>query len=124
MESITQGSRPRPRTQKKKNPRPRTALTRTDRLKAKTGMLEAKDQGHRRKCSQPPPPKKKDLQFFSSNFQNKKVFQNFFQTISKRGKQKRSLQIFSKISGVFQQNFNGSKNSAVLKLKAGQFSRT
>ena len=42
VESRTQGSRPRPRTQK--NPRPKTALPKTDPLKAK-------DQGHRRKCS-------------------------------------------------------------------------
>ena len=43
----------------KKNPRPRTAFSRTD-------PLEAKDQGHRRKCS----PKKKGLQnFFSGNLQ-------------------------------------------------------
>ena len=50
MESWTQGSRPRPRTQKN---------------------FEAKDQGHRRKCS----PKKK-------------VFKIFFQATSKKGLQK------------------------------------
>ena len=65
-------------------------------------------------------------------FSKKKVFQNFFQAISKKGLQnffqaknvfknffsgdlylrrpkKRSLQIFRKVSGVFQRNFNGSK---------------
>ena len=47
-------------------------------------MLEAKDQGHRRKCS----PKKK-------------VFEKIFQAISKRGKQKRSSQIFREVSSVF-----------------------
>ena len=47
MESRTQGSRPR--TQK--NPRTRTAFPKTD-------PLEAKDQGHSRKCST----KKKGLQ--------------------------------------------------------------
>ena len=45
------------------------------------------DQGHTLKCSQ------------------KKVFKNCFQAISKRGKQKRSLQIFCEVSGVFIHNF-------------------
>ena len=40
------------------------------------------------------------------------------------GKQKRCSQIFREVSGVFQQNFNGSKNSAVLELRTWQFSRT
>ena len=40
------------------------------------------------------------------------------------GKQKRYLQIFREVSGVFQQNFNCSKNSAVLEPRTGQFSRT
>ena len=82
----------------------------------RTGMLEAKakDQEHRRKCSK------------------KKVFKNIFQAISK--KKKRSSQKFFKRSpqkNVFQkkfssasQNFNNSKNSAVLEPRTGQFSRT
>ena len=37
---------------------------------------------------------------------------------------KRYLQIFREVSGVFQQNFNGSKTSAVLEPRTGQFSRT
>ena len=68
-------------TKKTPRPRPRTALPRSD-------PLEAKDQGHRRKCS----PKKN-------------VFKIFFQAISKRGKQKRSSQIFREVSGVFLHNF-------------------
>ena len=40
---------------------------------------------------------------------------NFFLAISTCGKQKRSSQIFHKISGVFQQDFNGIENSAVLE---------
>ena len=54
-------------------------------LRPRTDPLEAKDQGHRRKCS----PKKKGFQnFFSGDlkkkvvtnfFQAKKVFKNFFQ---------------------------------------------
>ena len=40
------------------------------------------------------------------------------------GKQKRYLQIFRAVSGVFQQNFNGSKISAVLEPRTRQFLRT
>ena len=43
---------------------------------------------------------------------------------SNKGKEKRYLQIFREVSGVFQQNFNCSKNSAVLEPRTGQFSRT
>ena len=43
---------------------------------------------------------------------------------SKWGKQKRCLQIFREVSGVFQRNFNCSKNSAVLEPRTRQFSRT
>ena len=66
----------------------------------RTEMLEAKDQGHKRKCS----PKKKALhQNFSGNLQKKRLPKNF--------------------SGA-PQNFNNSKNSAVRELRTGQFSRT
>ena len=43
---------------------------------------------------------------------------------SKWGKQKKCSQIFHKISGAFQRNFNCLKNSAVLEPRTGQFSRT
>ena len=43
---------------------------------------------------------------------------------SKWGKQKRCSQIFREFSGVFQRNFNCSKNSGVLEPRTGQFSRT
>ena len=68
----------------------------------RTGMLEAKakDQGHKRKCS----PKKK-------------VFTKIFQAISTK---KRFPKRFSSAS----QNFNNSKNTAVLEPRTGQFSRT
>ena len=67
----------------------------------RTGMLEAKakDQGHKRKCS----PKKK-------------VFTKIFQAISAK---KRFPKNFSSAA----QNFNNSKNSAVLEPSTGQFSR-
>ena len=73
-----EGSRPRLRRQK--IPRPRTALSRTD-------PLEAKDTG-------------------ASVFLNKRssIF-FFFKAISKRGKRKRSSQIFREVSGVFLHNF-------------------
>ena len=54
------------------------------------------------------------------NNNNKKIFQ----AISNRGKQKRSSQIFREVSGVFQLDFNGTKNSAVVEPRTGQFSRT
>ena len=70
--------------------------------------LEAKDtkkfqgQGHRRKCSQ----KKRSSKFFSGE----KGLQNFFFRRSLLEETKtRSLQIFRKVSGVFQRNFSGSK---------------
>ena len=43
---------------------------------------------------------------------------------SKWGKQKRCSQIFREVSGIFQRNFNCSKNSAALEPRTGQFSRT
>ena len=85
-------------------------------------MLEAKakDQGHKRQCS----PKKKGLyKNFLSDFQKKKkkkkkkVFTKIFQAISTK---KRFPKKFSSAS----QNFNNSKNSAVLEPRTGQFSRT
>ena len=83
-------------------------------------MLEAKakDQGHKRKCS---PKKKKGLhKNFSGDLQKKKkkkVFTKIFQAISTK---KRFLKNFSSAP----QNFNNSKNSAVLEPRTGQFSRT
>ena len=86
----------------KKNPRPRsrTALTRTDPLEAKdkNARGQAKDTG-------------------ASVLQNKKVFKTIFQAISKiKGLQKN-------FTGDLQ-NFNNSKNTAVLEQRTGQFSRT
>ena len=84
----------------------------------RTGMLEAKakDQGHKRKC---PPRKKKDLQkIFSGDFpKKKKVFTKNFQAISTK---KRFPKNFSSAP----QNFNNTKNTAVLEPRTGQFSRT
>ena len=81
----------------------------TDPLEAKT---KAKDQGRRRNYS----PKKK---VFKNFFWAKKVFKNFFSgDLYFRKPKKRSSQFFRKVSGVFQQNFNGSK--IVLSSSRGQ----
>ena len=124
VESRTQGSRPRPRTQKnfeaktkdrpsrgqgqgrKKISRPRP---RTDPLEAK-----AKYQGHRRKCS----PKKKGPQNFFQAISKKRSSKFFSGELYLRKPKKDSLQIFRKVSGVFQRNFNGSK--IVLSSSRGQ----
>ena len=95
-------------------------------------MLEAKDQGHKRKCS----PKKK---VFTKIFQaipknkNKKVYTKIFQAISKNKNKKVYTKIFQAISTKqrfpknflsIPQNFNTSKNTAVPEPRTGQFSRT
>ena len=80
----TQGSRPRPRTQNKSEAKPRTALPRTD-------PLEAKDQGHKHKCSlkkrsskiffrrsQKKKRKKRSSKKFFRRFPSKKLLLNFF----------------------------------------------
>ena len=89
----------------KKNPRPRsrprTAFPRTDTLEAKD--RNARGQGPRTQA-----------QVLSKK--KKKVFTKIFQAISTK---KRFLKNFSSAP----QNFNNSKNSAVLEPRTGQFSR-
>ena len=108
VESRTQGSRPRPRT---------------DLLEAK-----AKDQGHRRKCS----PKKKVLKIFFRRSQkkrsSKKFFRRkkssklfFFQAISTWGNQKK---VFADFPLGLPTKFQRFQNSAVFEPRTGQFSRT
>ena len=78
-------------------------------------MLEAKDQGHKHLCS---PEKRSSPKFFKrSPKKKKKVFTKIFQAISTK---KRFPKNFSSAP----QNFNNLKNSAVLKPRTGQFSRT
>ena len=75
--------------------------------RSSTGMLE-KDAGAvilKKKGS--------SKKFFKRS--QKKIFKKIFQAFSERGQLKRDLKIFRKIFGVFHQNFNGSKNSAVLE---------
>ena len=72
-----------------------------------------------------------------ANVLQKKVFKKFFKQSQEKDLQKfcfrrfpfeenkkRSSKIFCEVSCAFQQNFNGSKNSAVLEPRTGQFSRT
>ena len=108
MESRTQGSRPKLRNKKVRGQGQEHSFRGQTLSRPRTGMLEAKakDQGHRRECS----PKKSLQESFSGDLQKRKT--------------KRSSQIFRKVSGVFQQNFNGSKNSALIESRAGLFSRT
>ena len=92
----------------KKNPRPRprTAFPRTDTLEAKDRNARGQGQGPRTQA-----------QVFSKKKKKKKVFTKIFQAISTK---KRFLKNFSTAP----QNFNNSKNSAVLEPRTGQFSRT
>ena len=100
------------------------------RLKAKakdTKNFEAKDRPSRGQGLGP----RTQAQVFSKKkvfknyFQAKKVFKTFFcRRFPLEESKKRSSQIFCEVSGAFQQNFNGSKNSAVLEPRTGQFSRT
>ena len=89
----------------------------------RTGMLEAKakDQGHKRKDTsartQAQGPRKKGLHKNFSGDLQKKVFTKIFQAISTK---KRFPKNFSSAP----QNFNNSKNSAVLEPRTGQFPRT
>ena len=98
----------------------------TKNFEAKAKNRPSRGQGPRTqcKCSK----KKKVFKFFFQAI-SKKVFKNFFQAkkvfkkflsgdLYLRKPKKRSLQIFCKVSGVFQRNFNGSK--IVLSSSRGQ----
>ena len=76
-------------TKKNSRPRPRTAFPRTDTLEAKDRNVRGQGQGPRT---------------LAQAFFKKKNSKNFFQAISKRGKQKRSSQIFREVFGVFLHN--------------------
>ena len=149
MESRTQGSRPRPRTQK--NPRPRTAFPRTDTLEAKD--RNARGQRPRTQAQVLSKKKKKGLhKNFSGDLQKKKkVSTTIFRRSQKKSKKKsKKNKVFHKnFSGDLQkkvftkiflaistkkrfpktflsapQTFNNSKNTAVLESRTGQFLRT
>ena len=88
----------------KKNPRqrPRTAFPRTDTLEAKDRNAQGPGQGPRTQAQM---------------LSKKKVFTKIFQAISTKKR-------FPKNFSGAPQNFNYSKNSAVLEPRTGQFSRT
>ena len=115
----TQGSTPRPRTQKKSEAKAKDSpFPRTD-------PLEAKDRNARGQGQEPRPQaqvisKKKVLKTF---FRRKRSPKFFFRRSPTEENKKRSSQIFREVSGVSQQNFKGSKNSAVLEPRTGLFSR-
>ena len=129
VELRTQGSRPRPRTQKKSEAEAKDSLS-EDRhsrgqgqgqpfrgqtlSRPRTGMLEAKDQEHKRKCS---PKKRSSKIFFRRSPKKKGLHKNFSSDLHKQTFSKK----FFKRSP---QNFNNSKNRAVLEPRTGQFSRT
>ena len=150
MESRTQGSRPRPRprTQKKSEAKAKDSLS-EDRhsrgqgqecSRPRTGMLEAKakDQGHKRKCSPKQQKKRSSQKFFRRSPKNKnkkkRTSQKFFRRSPKNKNKKKGLhknfssdlhkKRFPKNFSSASQNFNNSKNSAVLEPRTGQFSRT
>ena len=100
MESRTQGSRPRPRTQKK--------------FEAKDSLSEDRpSRGQGQECSRPRP--RTQAQVLSKK--KKKVFTKIFQAISTKKR-------FPKNFSGSPQNFNISKNTAVLEPRTGQFLRT
>ena len=130
VESRTQGSRPRPRTQKKSE--------------AKDSLSEDRhSRGQEQECSRPRP-RTKDTS--ASALQKRKIFTKIFQTISIKKNKRPSQKFFRRFpkkkvfTKIFQaistkkrfpknflsapQNFNNSKNSAVLEPRTGQFSRT
>ena len=89
----------------------------------RTDPLEAKDQGHKTQAFS----KKKILKIFMAIsekrflkffFRQKRSSKIFFRRSLLEETKKRSLQIFRKVSGVFQRNFNGSK--IVLSSSRGQ----
>ena len=88
----------------KKNPRPRPAFPRTDTLEAKDRNAQGQGQGPRTQAQVLSKKKKKDLhKNFTGDLHKKRFPKNFSSA---------------------PQNFNNSKNSAVLKPRTGQFSRT
>ena len=105
MESRTQGSRPRPRTQKS--------------FEDKTKDRPSRGQGQRpRTQTQVFSKKKRFSKFFFRPSQKKRSLRIFLGDLYLRKPKIRSLQIFRKVSSVFQPNFNGSK--IVLSSSRGQ----
>ena len=100
VESRAQGLRPRPRTQRKSE--------------AKDSPSEDKSsRGQGQECSRP---RTKDTG--ASALIKKKGLQNFFQAISKPGKQKISWKIFSEVSCVFLNDFKNEQIPTIVGTNA------
>ena len=107
----------------KKNPRSRTAFPRTDTLEAKDRNARGQGQGPTTQA-----------QVLSKKKKKKRSLQNFFTRSQKKKKKKKGLhknvssdlpkKRFPKNFSSTPQNFNNSKNSAVLEPRTGQFLRT
>ena len=110
--------------------------TKKSEAKAKDSLSEDRhSRGQGQECSRPRPRTKDTSASALQKKNNNKVFTKIFQAISKKKKKKkRSSQKFFKRSHTKKrflkyfssapQNFNNSKNSAVLEPRTGQFSRT
>ena len=97
IELRTQGSRPRTQKNFEANDRP----SQSQGPRTQTQMFSSSKYFFRRS-------QKKKV--FKKVFLAKKVFKTFFSgNLYLKKPKKRSLQIFRKVSGVFQRNFNGSK---------------
>ena len=113
MESRTQGSGPRPRTQKN--------------FEAKAKDRPSRGQGHKRKCSLKQKQKKGLQKLYLGERSSKKFFRRkrsskiFFQAISTWGNQKRSFADFPQGFWRFPTKFQRFKNSAVLEPIQGNF---
>ena len=117
VESRTQGSRPR--TQKKSEAKAKDSLF-EDRHSRGQGQECLRLRPKTKNTSASALQKKKKLhKNFSGDLQKKKkkVFTKIFQAIS-------TIKRFPKIFSSTPQNFNNSKNSAVLEPRTGKFSRT
>ena len=119
VESRTQGSRPRPRTQKNFGAKAKDRSSRGQGLRTQAQVFSKKRRLSKNFFKQS---QKKSLQKFFSGEKRSSNF--FFRQFPLEENQKRSSQIFCKVSGAFQQNFNGSKNCAVLEPRTRQFSMT
>ena len=112
-------------TKKIRGQDPRTAFPRTDTLEAKDRNARGQGQGSRTQAQVLSKKKKTKKKRLHKNFsgdlkktkKTKKVFTKIFQAISTKNR-------FPKNFSSAAQNFNNSKNSAVLEPRTGQFSRT
>ena len=104
----------------KKIPRPRSKDTNASVLQKK-GLQKFFSSDLKKRSSKNLFRRKRSSKIFLGGKGLQKFFSGDFHL---RKTKKRSSQIFCEVSGAFQQNINGSKNSDVLEARTGQFSRT